>query len=88
MKLSIDYTALQGDIDKIYNKNCFYYFSLSMIGSFDRSFCSLSFCEVSGSKVLQNHILLTELFFLAGCLFGTMDRNFFANQSCHAGKCQ
>lgn len=65
--MSIDYTALQSDIDKIYNKNCFYYFSLSMIGSFDRSIYSLSFCAVSGSKALQTHILLTKLFFLARC---------------------
>lgn len=43
MKVFIDYTALQVDIDKIYNKNCFHYFSLSMRGSFDGTYPSVRF---------------------------------------------
>lgn len=57
MKASIDYITLQGDIDKIKNKNDSYRLPLSMIDSFDRSFYSLSFCEVSRTELLQKHFI-------------------------------
>lgn len=55
VKVSIDYITLQGDIDNIQNKN--YSFPLSMIDSFDRSFYSLSFCEVSRTELLEKHFI-------------------------------